>query len=1095
MNGFRASAALATLLVGASWAELRAEGAAACGPGPARAAAEAMVVDGPVSRLRGDAIIALERGALLCPGDRVVTGEGGRVELRIAGRDTTLGLTGNSSLRLGAPEAATPDAVLESGLVRFISSVRGLFEIETGQATAGIEGTEALVATTGAGGQTLVLVREGDVRVSAARAAMTLGPDEAALASGGAPAPAAIEALAPSLRPLLADPEGAADWAIHYPPVLLGGPDPAPQVSDALRALAADDPDGARAALEPLIDRAQPDPQALALASVIAAARGRTAEALAAAGAAVALAPDLGAGHVALSYARQAAGDVADARAAAEVATQAAPEDAFAWARLAELRLLEGDRQGAKRPIARSLALRETAYGRAIEGFERLSARDRLGAGIAFNRAVALEDSAPLPRLGLGLLKIREGEVSRGRRDLELAAALGPRQAAIRTWLGRAYFEEELAEKALSQFALAERMDPDDPTPWLFSASTKAAANRPLEALRDLREAEARGPGRSVLRSERGLGDDRAVRASMLGRVYDDLGFSERARDEAGRAMEEEPTNAAVQRLAAELYGGEPDLVHARASATLKSQILGAPGLAPINPALAEADLAVLDPIAPARTTFAEYSPFFEQDGWRVQLSGFGGTQSTFGDLASATALVEGMSLGIGQYLYETDGYHPNNRVRHDVISVQGKAQLSPGLSVFAEYRHRNSESGDRVLNFDLETFNDTVLTEDERNLARIGFHGEIGARHDLLGVVTVARAQRSTGFTAGGIDTELDSEDKGFSAELQHIARFGPLTTTLGAFHAETDGDNRSAVTIPFFFPPSTTVLPSTETTRQSALYGYGQLRLGALGPVRRVDLTARLSLDRFETRGDTEIRPNPKLGLRAHVAPGVRLRAAYTQSVAPTPLFDQRLEPVTVAGLAQDRPEVPGSRVRQLAAGADYEPLPWLGFGAEGRFAWVLSPGTSADAPEQDSTVRAWSVHARMLAGNRVSGTLRLAGAHIDSELPADVRRSDTIELGTDLRYFHPSGLFGMAGIAHVWHDSTTALGGGDDAFIYASLGVGYRLPKQRGVLSIEMSNLLDQDFGFQERPSRFLGANAPVDPLFAREFTLFARASVDF
>jgi len=45
--------------------------------------------------------------------------------------------------------------------------------------------------------------------------------------------------------------------------------------------------------------------------------------------------------------------------------------------------------------------------------------------------------------LGLGLAKIREGELSEGSRDIEVAASLDPNNALVRSYLGKAYFEEK----------------------------------------------------------------------------------------------------------------------------------------------------------------------------------------------------------------------------------------------------------------------------------------------------------------------------------------------------------------------------------------------------------------------------------------------------------------------------------------------------------------------------------------------------------------------------------------------------------------------------------------------------------------------------
>ena len=82
-----------------------------------------------------------------------------------------------------------------------------------------------------------------------------------------------------------------------------------------------------------------------------------------------------------------------------------------------------------------------------------LRARDR--AGLA----------EPLARLGLGLARIRAGDLEEGRRELEIAAALDPNNSLLRSYLGKAYFEERRGPLDAEQFQIAKQLDPNDPTP------------------------------------------------------------------------------------------------------------------------------------------------------------------------------------------------------------------------------------------------------------------------------------------------------------------------------------------------------------------------------------------------------------------------------------------------------------------------------------------------------------------------------------------------------------------------------------------------------------------------------------------------------
>ena len=102
----------------------------------------------------------------------------------------------------------------------------------------------------------------------------------------------------------------------------------------------------------------------------------------------------------------------------------------------------------------------------------------------AFEQAIQLDQSAPLPRLGLGLAKIRMGDLKEGRGGIEIAASLDPNNSLIRSYLGKAYFDEKRDKLARDQFATAKELDPKDPTPWFYDAIRKQTTNRPVAALR-----------------------------------------------------------------------------------------------------------------------------------------------------------------------------------------------------------------------------------------------------------------------------------------------------------------------------------------------------------------------------------------------------------------------------------------------------------------------------------------------------------------------------------------------------------------------------------------------------------------------------------
>ena len=88
-------------------------------------------------------------------------------------------------------------------------------------------------------------------------------------------------------------------------------------------------------------------------------------------------------------------------------------------------------------------------------GFAALAEIRTKPARAAFERAIALDSSDPLPRLGLGLAMIRDGALAEGRAELEAAVALDSNNAILRTYLGKAYFEEKRDPLDGEQFRIA----------------------------------------------------------------------------------------------------------------------------------------------------------------------------------------------------------------------------------------------------------------------------------------------------------------------------------------------------------------------------------------------------------------------------------------------------------------------------------------------------------------------------------------------------------------------------------------------------------------------------------------------------------------
>ena len=160
-----------------------------------------------------------------------------------------------------------------------------------------------------------------------------------------------------------------------------------------------------------------------------------------------------------------------------------APDNPLGHTRVAELQLARGDRAAALRAAKRGVALSPLPPTRNPSSALPIWSADQDDAArSAFDSAVRLNSADPRARMGLGLVRVRQGQLQAGREDLELAASLDPENALLRAYLGRAYAEEDRVQDAVEQYVRAKHSDPLDPTAYFFSALLLAENNQPVSA-------------------------------------------------------------------------------------------------------------------------------------------------------------------------------------------------------------------------------------------------------------------------------------------------------------------------------------------------------------------------------------------------------------------------------------------------------------------------------------------------------------------------------------------------------------------------------------------------------------------------------------
>src|SRR6185436_14634362 len=107
---------------------------------------------------------------------------------------------------------------------------------------------------------------------------------------------------------------------------------------------------------------------------------------------------------------------------------------------------------------------------------------------------------------------------------------------------------------ARKELSLAQKLDPNDPTSWLYMALLDQQENRINEAVEDLEKSKELNDNRSVFRSRLMLDQDEAVRGANLASMYRDDGMFDRSVQEAARAVNYDYANYSAHLFLANSY-------------------------------------------------------------------------------------------------------------------------------------------------------------------------------------------------------------------------------------------------------------------------------------------------------------------------------------------------------------------------------------------------------------------------------------------------------------------------------------------------------------------------------------------------------------
>ena len=832
---------------------------------------------------------------------------------------------------------------------------------------------------------------------------------------------------------------------------------------------------------------------------------------------------------LAASYYEQSLAGPEALKAALELARRAvelSPEFGFGWERVAELEFSFGRTGRALVALDRSLALTpRNAQALGLKGFL-LAAQNQTHAAIGwFDQALAVDGALGNAWLGRGLCRIRRGDLRGGREDLLVAAAVEPRRAALRSYLGKAWSETGDDAHAQKELTLARRLDPNDPTSWLYSALNHEQHNRLNEAIRDLEKSQELNHNRSVYRSGLLLDQDRAVRSANLAKIYREAGMEDVALREASRAVAADYGNYSAHLFLANSFNElrDPNLINLRYETSAASEYLLANLLAPVG-------AGTLSPTISQQ----EYSKLFERDRFGIISSTEYLSRGAWTQSGSQYGTKGNFSYGLEAFYRADPGERVNNDLEQRQLSLAVKQQLTLKDSLYFQVQHFESTSGDVAQYYDPTNANRRVrITETQEPIVSLGYHREwqpgvhtlvLASRLSDRFVQENPRAPAYVVFKPFGdivdvhgitLEQKYGGDLEIYAIEAQQIWEHLSHTTIVGGrfqyghIDASNFQDKPSSDGGVFPTPP----VPAAQQDIHSAfqrfsIYGYHQWQVGEylrlIGGFAYENLKFPENFRNAPLSGDAARLHQflPKAGLIFTPTHHSTVRFAYSQSVAGASLDQSvQIEPSQIAGFVQSFRSLIPESVIGATAGAKFETL---GISLEQKLPTDTYLGLSAELLRSkfDRTVGAFDVKLTSLFAepsglnenldfsersvtatvNQLAGKTWAFGARYrltqaslhdhfteiaDAITPTDfvIRRhmESLLHHAQIYALYHNQCGFFAQGVVQWYRQSNTEYLAREpgDDFWHLDIYAGYRFPHRQAELAVGLLNVTDRDY----------------------------------
>jgi len=1033
--------------------------------------------------------IKVNRNDTFCKGDVLRVQENSRAALLLR-NETLLRLNQNTTITFTDLSPDKPSVVsVQTGFAHFISRVKAAFEVITPFINAAIEGTEFVVAVNN--GEAEVTVFEGTVRAYNQYGEVRLTANQTAQAKDG---------QAPILI-LKAKPRDAVNWSLYYPLIIANNADSF--TKQASLKLSVGQVEAAKNLLQKAIAKNVNNSEALAMQAIISIVQNNKEEGLKLAQQAVTADNNNASAKLALSYAQQAHFNIEEALTTLQSATVNADstesDNALLWSRLAEVYLMHGELDEALTAAKKANKINPN-IGRTntVLGFAYLTRIEIKPAITSFNNAIEKDQADPLTRLGLGLAIIRQGNLENGRREIEYAATLDPNNALIRSYLGKTYYEEKRNKLATVQFEMAKELDPNDPTAYFYNAILKQSENMPAEALQELEKAIEKNNNKAVYRSTQLLDQDSAVQSLSQARFYNNLGLKQRALSAAQKSLNQDPSNHATHRFLAGAYAGQSRSEVGRVSEVLIAQLLQPINAAPVQAKLSENNLSTVNQSGISNLTYNEYSPLFLQNGTYVYSSGFLGSDNTQSSDITLAVVHDEFAFSLSGYRYLTDGFRENADTEETVYNAFAQVAISPTLSIQAETKKWERSIGDLDMLFDPSDFSTTDRRYTNQNTQRIGVHQKPSINSDVI--VSLLQSERRAKILLLNQtpqvteDTDIDLSQ----SEIQYIYSLRNFNMQFGFAKSDVhfskvsvnDWTSRFGSVCPGFLGASACGSSQNSTVDHDTSYIYTTYNFDDT-----ININLGGSYDQFDSDGLIISKFNPKFGLQWIINPTNIFNIAYFETVKRPLYVQQIIEPTQISGFNQFYDEVNGAKAANYGLSWHYNKNE-LSFGFSSIRRDVKAPEFSSNTFTQFNLRREllYKAYLNWVSNSGWSIAFNPEKEVYKNQAPGP-KRLYTTHLPITASYHSNSNFSSSYKLNYVQQEVTLTSSSYDQTqedFITVDLSFNYKLDKRLGHIGLEVINLFEQNFNYQDL--NFLRAE-PVYPRYTPQRTVLLKASLNF